>query len=192
VQGRPLGSQTQTVERTADGFTVTQVAMLGPIGTQTTTLTLDERLGMRSVKQTGKMQGMDTRIDVAYANGRATGSAATPQPTGGVKEVQVNAEVPAGAIDDNLVATLLPTMPWAAGAKLTVPVFASGEGALRSYTFTVAGAESVTVPAGTAQAWRIESTGGQVPVTYWVEQAAPHRLLKLAPAGTPLELVRVK
>jgi hypothetical protein len=71
-------------------------------------------------------------------------------------------------------------------------VFASGQGTLQTHTFTVTGAESVTVPAGTAPAWRIEGTGGQVPVTYWVEQAAPHRLLKLAPAGTPLELVRVK
>ena len=39
---------------------------------------------------------------------------------------------------------------------------------------------------------RVEATGGQVPVTYWVEQAAPHRVLKIAPVGVPLELVRAK
>ena len=59
-------------------------------------------------------------------------------------------------------------------------------------TLSVAGTESVTVPAGTFQAYRVEVTGGPTPVTYWVEQAAPHRLLKLQPAGTPLEVVRVK
>lgn len=192
VQGNPFGYTTTDVARTADGWTITQTSVLGPVGTQTTTLTLDERLGMRAVKQTGKLQGMDTRIDVVYGDGKATGSAATPQPTGGVKEVTVDAEVPAGALDDNAVATLLPTMPWAAGAKFTIPVFASGEGTLQPQTFTVAGAESVTVPAGTAQAWKIEVTGGQVPVTYWVEQAAPYRVLKIAPVGVPLEMVRVK
>ncbi len=192
LQGNAFGHTVTDVARTADGWTITQTSVLGPIGSQETTLTLDERLGMRAVKQTGKLQGMDTRIDVAYANGRATGSAATPQPTGGVKEVAVDVEVPAGALDDNAIATLLPTMPWAAGAKFTIPVVSSGQGTLQPHTFTVAGAESVTVPAGTAEAWRIEVTGGQVPVTYWVEQAAPHRLLKIAPAGVPLEMVRVR
>jgi len=192
VQGNPFGHMTTEVARAADGWTITQTSVLGPIGTQTTTLTLDARLGMRAVKQTGKLQGMATRIDVAYANGKATGSAVSPQPTGGTKDVAVDAEVPAGALDDNAVAPLLPTMPWAEGAKFTIPVFASGQGTLQPQTFTVAGAESVTVPAGTAQAWRIEATGGQVPVTYWVEQAAPHRLLKIAPSGLPLEMVRVK
>lgn len=192
VQGNPFGYTTTEVARAADGFTITQTSVLGPIGTQETTLSLDERLGMRAVKQSGKLQGMDTRIDVAYADGRATGSAATPQPTGGVQEVTVDAEVPAGAIDDNAVAALLPTMPWAEGARFTIPVFASGQGTLQPHTFTVAGAESVTVPAGTVQAWKVEATGGQVPVTYWVEQAAPHRVLKIAPVGLPLEMVRVK
>ena len=34
------------------------------------------------------------------------------------------------------------------------------------------------MPAGTVQAWKVEATGGQVPVTYWVEQAAQ----KVSPA----------
>jgi hypothetical protein len=192
VQGREFGHLTEVVERTADGWTVTQVTVLGPVGTQTTTFTLSDRLEMRRVQQTGKLGGNDVGLDVTYADGRATGSARSPQPTGGVEAVTVNAEVPPGVIDDNAVGTLLSTLPWAPNARFTLPVFASGKGTMQPATLSVTGTEQVTVPAGTFQAFRVESVGGQSAVTYWVEQAAPHRLLKMQPGGTPLELVRVR
>jgi predicted Zn-dependent peptidase len=192
LQGRALGYQTHEVTKAADGFTVTNVAMLGPIGTQTTTVTLSPTLEMRRVAQTGKLGGRDVGVDVTYAGGKATGSANSPQPTGEIKAVTVNSDVPAGVIDDNAVATVLPLLSWAPNAKFTLPVFASGSGRLQPYTLAVTGTESVAVPAGTFQAFRVEVTGGQSPVTYWVEQAAPHRLLKVAPVGVPLEMVRAK
>ncbi len=36
-----------------------------------------------------------------------------------------------------------------------------------------------------------ELTGGQQPVSFWISTAAPHRLMKLTVAGTPLEMIRV-
>ena len=193
LQGNAFGYQTQLVEKGAGGVTVTQTSVLGPVGTQTTVLTFGDRLEMKGIKQTGKLQGRDMSIDVAYAGGKATGTATTPQPpTGETKTITVSADVPAGVMDDNAVVTLLPTLAWAPNARFTLPVFASGKGELQQYVLAVAGTEAVTVPAGSFQAFRVDVTGGAAPVTYWVEQTAPHRVLKMAPVGAPLEIVRVR
>ena len=63
---------------------------LGPVMQQHTEVSFDAAATMQQVVQTGKVQGIDTRIEVTYAGGRAKGSAATPQPPGGVGEHQVD------------------------------------------------------------------------------------------------------
>lgn len=190
VQGNPFGFVRSVVARGADGgFTITETSEIGPIVQQTTTVTLSDRLAPLRVEQTGTVQGMATKVDVTYAGGKATGSAATPGPAG-IEQKTVDADVPAGVVDDNALSALLPTLPWAADAKFTLPVFASGQNTLHQVTLSVAGVESVTVPAGTFQAFRVEATGGSAPLTYHVEQAAPHRLLKIQPTGQPIEIVR--
>ncbi|HEY0972480.1 MAG TPA: insulinase family protein [Gemmatimonadales bacterium] len=192
VQGNPFGHTVTEVARATDGgVTITESTQLGPVMQQTTTVTLTPALEPLRVEQSGRVQGQATKVDVTYANGRVTGTAATPGMTG-ITEKTVDAEVPEGVIDDNTLATLLPILPWAADAKLTLPVFASGQGQLQQITLAVTGVESVTVPAGTFQAFRVEATGGQAPLTFLIEQAAPHRLLKIQPTGQPLEIVRAK
>lgn len=193
VQGNTLGFQRTTVAKTADGYTISEASEIGPAVSATTTITLSDQLEMRSVLHAGKVQGNPSSIDVTYADGRATGSAAMPAPpTGAIKAVTVAADVPAGAIDDHALGALLPTLPWAADAKFSLPVFSSGQGELRQMAFAVTGTEAVTVPAGTFQVFRVEVTGGPQPTTYYIEQAAPHRVVKAALVGTPVEIVRVR
>jgi len=48
------------------------------------------------------------------------------------------------------------------------------------------------VPAGEFDVYRAEMTGGQTPVTFFVTTAAPHRVVKIAPAGQPVEIQLVK
>jgi zinc protease len=192
VQGNPFGFTRSEVTRAADGtVTISETSQIGPVLQQTTTVTLSERLEPRRVQQTGTVQGQATKIDVTYANGRATGSAAVPG-AAGIEQKTVDAAVPAGVVDDNALAAILPILPWAADAKLTIPVFAAGQNAVHQLTLTVAGVESVTVPAGTFQAFRVDATGGAAPLTFYIEQAALHRLLKIQPAGQPVEIVRAK
>jgi hypothetical protein len=70
-------------------------------------------------------------------------------------------------------------------------VFNASEGSESTLTLAVTGAESVTVPAGTFEAFRADLTGGPSPFTIWVATAAPHRVLKVALAGQPIEFVLV-
>jgi zinc protease len=187
VQGNPFGFQRGKLEKSGSGWKYTEDTNLGPIMSQHTEVTFDGDLTPGRVTQTGQQQGQQAKIEVSYAGGRAKGSATTPAPTG-PKTVQVDAEMVKGMIDDNMVQVLLPTFRWAAGAKFAVSVFQSGKGEPSSLTLTVSGEESVTVPAGTFAAWKVDMTGGEAPVTFHVEKAAPHRLVKIAIVGAPIEM----
>ena len=192
VQGNAFGYQRNTLEKSGAGWKYSEDTQIGPIVQQHTEVSFGADLAMGVVKQTGKSQGKDTKIDVSYAGGRAKGSATTPQADGSLKTVQVDAEVPAGAVDDNVLSALLPAFKWAAGAKFTVPVFQSGKGALTPVTLTVSGEEIADVPAGKIAAWKVELTGLDGSVTFWIEKAAPNRLVKIGIVGAPIEIRLVK
>jgi predicted Zn-dependent peptidase len=186
-QGNPLGYQVNRLEKSGAGWKYTEQLSLGPIGGQKTEVTFDGDLTPGSVSQSGQQMGQQAKIDVSYVGGRAKGSATTPGQTG-AKTIQVDAEVPKGMIDDNMLQTLLPTFKWAAGAKFSVGVFQSGKGAPVTLTLAVEGEESVTVPAGTFAAWKVAMTGAEQPVTFYVEKAAPNRVVKIAIVGAPIEM----
>lgn len=191
VQGNPFGYQKSSLTKTADGFTYVEESQIGPILSQRTEVTLSGTGEVRKVAQSGKVQGQDMKIDVIVADGHATGSATTPGPQG-MKSVTVDTDVPSGIIDDNGLTALLPALPWTADASWTFPVLSSGDGTVKTYTLKVAGTDSVTVPAGTAETYKVEMTGGQQPVTMYITTAAPHRVMKITVAGAPIEIVRVK
>jgi zinc protease len=191
LQGNPFGYQRGTLERTATGWKYSEDAVLGPIIQQHTEVTFGADFVPSGVTQSGKTQGQDARIDVRYAGGRARGSATTPAP-GGPKTIQVDAEVAPGTIDDNMLGPLLPGFRWSTGAKYTVQVFQSGKGSAIPVTLSVEGEEVADVPAGRIPSWKVTMTGGDQAVTFWVEQAAPYRVVKMAPVGVPVEMKLAK
>ncbi|HEX6053068.1 MAG TPA: DUF3108 domain-containing protein [Gemmatimonadaceae bacterium] len=191
VQGNVLGFQRTIVERTESGFRVTDDVVIGPIMTQRTEIDLAPDGTMRWTQQTGRVRGQDTRIDIVYADGRAKGTATTPTAAGG-QTITFDTTIAPGTIDDNLITVLLPVFAWAPGATFTVPVFLSGKGEVHPLTLSVKATESLTVPAGTFDVYRVEIVGGSAPVAMYVTTTAPHRLVKVAPAGAPLEFVLAK
>lgn len=190
--GNALGWQRGVVEKTADGFRYTEDTRLGGFITQTTTLEIDAQGGMRSVRQVGKVQGQDASVDVSYLNGRAKGTASTPNPqTRALKSVTLDTALAAGTIDDNAVQALVPALKWAPGARWTMSVLSAGQGTVKPWTLAVSGTDSVTIAGKAIEAYRAELVGPDAPLTFWVSTAAPHLLLKIALAGQPLEFLRV-
>ena len=192
VQGTPRGFEVTAVERSADGIVVRDETDLMPLLKQDTEVRLGPGGEMRSVKQRGSMQGQPMTIDVRYLGGRATGDASVPGASGAIERKVVGADVPPGTIDDNVVLPLLVGLPWAPGAAFTLPVFASGQNELRTVRLTVVGTESLTVPAGGFEVYKVELTGLPSPLTLYVNAVAPHRVLKVVPQGSPLEFVAGK
>ena len=164
VQGNVFGAQVNALEKTATGFTYTERASLGPIGSQTTIVSIAADGSPRTVAQTGQVQGQAMKIDLAYANGRVKGSATVPSQTG-PKSSTIDTTVAAGTFDDNSITALVPSLAWSPTAKFTMLVFSAGKGTSSTMTLAVTGTESVTVPAGTFQAYKAELTGGPQLVT---------------------------
>lgn len=191
-QGQALGSQVSTFSRATTGWVATERTLLGPVGEQNSEVRMGPGGEMQAVTLSGRIQGQDVRLNVTFADGRATGSGVSPSPQGPKPVEFSGVEIPAGAIDENVVQALLPYLSWSRGARFDFSVFASGKGVLERRTLSVEAEEAITVPAGTFPAYRVSYTGGEAPGTYWVEAAAPHRVLKFGPAQLPLEFVRVK
>jgi hypothetical protein len=191
VQGNPLGFQRTAVEQTETGLRIVDDVQIGPIMTQHTEIELAADGTLRSTRQTGQVRGQQTLIDIAYANGRAKGTATAPS-VAGVQTTAIDTTVAPGTIDDNLITALLPAFAWAPNATFTIPVFLSGKGHTQPLTLAVQAMESLTVPAGTFEVYRIEMVGGSAAVALYVTTAAPHRLVKIAPRGAPLEFVLAK
>jgi hypothetical protein len=191
VQGNALGFQRTTIERTEGGFRVVDDVQIGPIMTQHTEVEMDADGTLRSTKQTGQVRGQNTSISITYHDGRANGSATTPS-FAGIVSTTIDTTVAAGAIDDNLITALLPALDWSPTASFTLPVFLSGKGYVQPLTLAVRRTETVTVPAGTFEVYRVEMSGSQAPVAMFVTTDPTHRLVKVAPEGAPLEFVLAK
>lgn len=192
VQGQNFGYQTTALEQSATGWTFRERSVLGPILQQQTTVEFSNAITMLRTEQSGKVQGNDLRIVVQYVDGKASGEGVTPGQAGMQPVNYKDVAVPQGTVDDNVVAALLPFFTWTEGATIELSVFASGRGVVERRSFRVEGVEVVNLPIGAVAAFRVSYAGGEAPGTYWIEQAAPHRVLKFGPAGVPLEFVRVK
>lgn len=192
LQGNAFGYQVTSLQPSAQGWIFRERSVLGPIIQQQTTVEFTRAVGMLRTEQTGKFQGSDLRLNVRYINGKASGDGLTPGQNGMQEVRYADVTIPDGTVDDNLIAGLLPFFKWQAGATIEVGVFSSGRGVVERRVFRVEAEEVVTVPAGSFGAFRVSYSGGESPGTYWIEAAAPHRLLKFGPSGVPLEFVRVR
>jgi predicted Zn-dependent peptidase len=191
LQGNALGYQSSKLETADGGWRYTESTRIATFVQQDVEVRFTDKLVMQSVKETGKQAGQDANVDVTFSNGHAKGTAVTPSQTG-PKTVNVDTDVPAGTIDGNLVTVIVPALTWALGARFTVPVFATDKGSVVLYTIAVTGEESVKVPLGTFDVYKADVTGGEQPMAFWIEKAAPNRLIKIAFVGAPIEMHRVR
>ncbi len=190
AQGRTVGQQVATLERSGDGLTYTETTNIGNVISQTTQVIMDRAGRMRTLAQTGKLRGQDTKIDLAYGGGRVKGSAHVIGPSGPTT-MAVDTAVPPGIVDDNAIQALLPALKWGPNLRWTIPVFASGQNRVRSLTLTVRATGTINIPAGSFQAYMADLEGDDQKVTFYVSVDPPHRLLRLTVSGTPLEFVAV-
>jgi hypothetical protein len=161
---------------------------IGPMVRQTDTTIVDAAtLAPIRVRAGGTIAGTEVAVRLDYDAGRVRGQSRAPRGPGQPpQEHAVDTTAGAGTLDESEMALALVALPLAADARWSLPVFSGSEAAFRTYTIAVTGQESVTVPAGTFSCWKVEVSGSQVPVTFWVSQDAPATIIRLELAGTPL------
>ncbi len=192
VQGNALGGAVVAVETREGGWVIRESTniMNGMID-QKTTLETDRSLAPTKLVQNTSMQGQALKTDITFADGRAKGTAMTASQTG-PKTIAVDAELPVGTLDSDALQTVLPLFRWQADATFTLNLFSPGKGTVEPVTLSVVGSESVTVPAGTFETWKVEQKGGEAAVLFYISKDASHRLVKISPVGQPIELLLAK
>jgi zinc protease len=194
LQGKVVGFTVSEVRRSGDSLAYLERSRLGEGAfQQQTTLVLDPADGsVRQVDQVTTQQSGKTETHLTYANGRVKGESAAPQPDGSVKRYQIDTALAAGTIDENAVPFVAPALPLGPGKSFTLSFFTPSENAGKALTFKVGTAESVTVPAGTFQAYRVDVTGARVPFVMYVSTDTPRRVLKTEFVGQPFVVELLK
>ena len=193
LKGQPFGYRTTALRRTADSLVYTETMDLGNTGAQQITLVLDPRtLEVRSLDKTGAVGGQKDEASLDYANGRVKGRVTVPQESGQPRSFTIDTTIASGTYDDNAINVIVPALPLAVGKTFPVRVFSSGDGVSKVLTVTVTGSDSVRVPAGVFQAFKVEVTGGQAPFVFWIGGDTPRRIVKLEVVGAPIEFQLVK
>jgi hypothetical protein len=191
-QGQPIGAFIMGLTRSGDNFTFTGDVRLAQMGVnQVDTIVFNATtLAPSLITTNAQMGGMAGVTRVTIANGKATGT--SQQPTGGgMQSLVIDAPVAPGVIGDGVDPLLIQTMDFSDGLSMTYQAFDGKSGKTKSYALKVAGKETVTVPAGTFESWKIQLTSDDA-ATIWVSTAEPKKLLMLRLDAQQLEMKRAK
>jgi zinc protease len=186
-QGNPIGHQVSEVTVGGDTITYRESTVIQMMGMDmASTVFLDpETLAPLSTSQVGQMGGQSLDSHLTYEGGRVTGQVQTAQPTG-VETKEVDTELVEGTVDASVIQMLIPAMPLAEGASLTINAFTPVEGTVKPITVRVGSAEEVTVPAGTFSAYKVDVTGGEQPLVVYVTTDTPRKVVKMELAAQPV------
>jgi hypothetical protein len=180
--GVPDGTHVLSLKRTSTGYRYSEHLSLRPLMTREVVVDFDA--AFRITCSNSQTTFGDQRFSSAlkFRDGRARGYVFPLEGVPG-KQVPVDTALPPGTIDGLALFPIILNGPWRIGLSDTVIVFDSDEVNITRQVLRVVAVEEVSVPAGRFRALRGELSTTQLPVTLWVTEARPHRLLKIASAN---------
>jgi hypothetical protein len=189
-QGRPIGAFVMAHSRSGDNVTLVTTANIAQMGMMALDTVVFNATTMAPVlfMSSQTMGPMSVGGRVTVANGKATGSMQQPGPAG-VQNVTIDATIPAGMAAEGADAILIPTLDFSDGLTVSFQTFDAKSGKPKNYTLKVMGKESVTVPAGTYEAWKTEVTSDEV-ANIWITTAEPRKIVMLRLEAQQLEMKR--
>lgn len=189
MRGAPRGWQVLSAARDGAGWALGDAVTIEGMVSQSSVIRFDARLDETSLRQEGTMMGKPMRIALDRSSERVRGTALTPSNPAG--ELPIDVAHVDGLLDDNAVTPLLSAVRWTEGLTVTFPVLASGKGTIAPFTLRALEQESVTVPAGTFDTWRVELQMDRAKVIANVTTAAPYRVVRMT-NGPAFEMQLVK
>jgi hypothetical protein len=191
-QGQSIGAFVMNLERTGDNYTFSTQALIPRMSVlETDSLVFNATsLAPSLVTNNQSIMGMSAVSRIAFANGKATGTAQRATP-GGVQTQPIDAPIPPGTIADGTEIPSLSTVDFSQDLTLSFQTFDAKAAKVKSYELKVLARESVTVPAGTFEAWKLQLTSNET-VLVWVSVADPKRILLLRQEAAQMEMRRAK
>jgi len=138
----------------------------------------------RALLQEANQGPLRTWADLEVVNGRLTGELELPLELGGSRSWDQRLEP--GTLLAGMDEYALAVAPLAAGAHFSLPYLDLVGGEVVRLEVRVTGESEVVVPAGRFPTWRVEISGGELPMTLFLRQEAPHILIRQEYAGQPV------
>ncbi len=134
----------------------------------------------------GSIQGMPFDSKITVKDGRVTGTLISPSTE--LKPLAVNAPFGNdGILEEEALEVLLLSLPLSTGLTGTVQVFDDETGKPATTTVTVEGKETMQVPAGKFEVFKIRVQSTEATMVY-VSTTAPARIICVKEGGQPVEL----
>jgi hypothetical protein len=153
ASGSQIGTSTITITQQTPNWIITEVDSIGQEN-QTIQMTIN----IETLKPVGEQKNI-----TADVNGT--------QKTASV-------DVPQNAVDNDQLLMTLRSLPFSEGYNATYVIVNTMNATLTNGTFTVQPQETVSVPAGSYNTWKVEMNFGQTTQYAWYEVDSPHTLVK--------------
>jgi len=173
--GAPLGTASWTWRRSPEGWTQAYELNLAGRADRGEVMVGSDLRSLRSWRELG-----GKRFEAEYGAGAIT---ITTTDAGG-KSTSKTLKPAADAVDNDVSLQAQRALPLAAGYVASYTDVIPTTGSLAPVRLKVTGAETVTVPAGTFPAWRVEMDFGSGKHDAWYGQEAPHPLVKYLNRGS--------
>jgi zinc protease len=186
VQGNPMGVADYRLERDGDDWVSTQT-MSAMGSSQETRLRFSAAdLSPRSLDQELAQGPMNVQANLEVADGMLRGNVNLPPQMGGAREVQE--AFPDGTFLPGMEEFALAVADLDEGVRLSIAYYDVMQGNRVTLEARVRGREEVTVSAGAFDAWRVELSGGQMPMILYLRVESPHILIRQDFGGQPIRL----
>jgi len=181
--GTKIGTSTFSFAREGDLWVLAGHDQVGQLD-QTTTVRIDAgTLKPQAGEQVIHAQGTDATLRYTYANGVLEISAVVNG-----KSQTVKIDVPTNTLDNGQLLMTLRAAPFAKSYEARFVNLVPGRALKLNSAVRVKGQETITVPAGTFEVWRVELDFVQAKQTAWYQIAAPHQLVQYDNGSTRLVL----
>ena len=187
--GAPEGYQIHEYTRTANGYRYVSQIVIGALFRSRYDVQLDRLLQPVSVESETTMGGQSGASAMRYERQRARGSARSAD-AGNRRAAPIDTQLPSGAFDGHALYPVLLSKPWMVGRTERLTVFDTDERSLTVQTARAVRMELIDAGGRKQRALRIELSTTQLPVTLWISERAPFRLLRINSANGSTMLVR--
>ncbi len=181
-----VGTSVFDIQPASDATTIEQRYQLGKVAQHFVVKVDPQTLKPLASDQELTGSPNDFSLTATYADNKLAATAKTAQ---GDKNATI--DIAPDAYDNNSLLAILRGLPFSEGTAAAFTNVVTANAAQVKSTATVSGQESVTVPAGTFDTYKVVMDfGGAQKQTAWYEVADPHRLIKYDNGTTQFVLVK--
>ena len=173
ANGQAVGSLVFTTAAKDMGYVLTTETTIGAVKDVSNVRVDDSLKPIGATRQLTGAGQSDFTLMTIYDKGKLMIQAKT---SAGDKAATI--DVPADAWDNDQLLMSIRSLPLAAGYTYTLTNVVGANAGLIKTQLTVVGTESVTVPAGSFNAYKVEMSFGQSKQYIWVDTGTAHHIVK--------------